>query len=181
MQRPSKTKLCIDAYILDTVKDLNEAQNRIASFLRMKASISLGAIKNEEIGDSVLRSYCYKMDVELCDSATSNKVLDKFIPFQCDFSIRLIVLKDGPLIEEEEGMTSPADGESQSTPCQIWDLPNRDFMGLVSNSTQYGIQNDNKTLVAECYIGHYNYSLSLLFSYSISGTLYILNHRLKML
>lgn len=142
MQMPGKVKLNVVGYIFDTVVDLTEAKDRISAVLKMETCISIGIVKADQIRDTVLRSYCHSIQVELgnidnaskLDITSFQKQQTSFLAFQCELDITVVVLHDGPVIEDEDE-TSSDDDNSNSSFCQTWPLPNRDFAGLVSTHT----------------------------------------------
>lgn len=103
MQMPGKVKLNVVGYILDTVVDLTEAKDRISAVLKMETCISVGVVKADQIRDTVLRSYCDSVHIELgnidnankLDSISSQKQQMSFLAFQCELDITVIVLHDG--------------------------------------------------------------------------------------
>lgn len=125
-QRPLLT---VTAFILDTcVVGEADIRNRVASWVRMRGSICIGPIQNTEISDSILRSYCHYLNVEYGISNKCTSSRSAFLALQCDFEIVVSILHDGPIIGENEQM---ATDDENTAPCQVWNLPNRDFLGLV--------------------------------------------------
>lgn len=123
-----KIQLKVVAYVIDLTADLNEVKERIGSFLKMEAYVAIGCLSGDQLRDRLLRSYCLSIDIDLLQENDNWKgERQSFLPLQCDFHIRLIVLHDGPVIDSDED----EDSEDEDSDCPAYRsflLPNRSFM-----------------------------------------------------
>lgn len=60
-----KEVLQVRAYVSDTMADMSGAKERILSYLKMEAYISVGSIRKEQVSDRVVQSYCYSIEISL--------------------------------------------------------------------------------------------------------------------